>query len=210
MERDKCGRRLDFDVDQFPAGTHVCYIYNDDEERRHVMANYLAAGLAAKERVLYLVATLSPKRLIDWLLEDGCLFDSDSPALTVAEAVPAYCLSGAFHAGEMLGFVRRFYLQGMADGYTGVRGTGEMSWCRDRGNSEIDEIFEYEAGLNILIREHPLRACCQYDTRHFDGRTIFEVLRVHPLAIIRGQLVRNPYYVEPETYLEELRARRAA
>ena len=50
--------------------------------------------------------------------------------------------------------------------------------------------------------ESGLQAHCQYDARRFDGATLFDVLNVHPMMIIRGQVVRNPYYVEPEHFLE--------
>ena len=34
-----------------------------------------------------------------------------------------------------------------------------------------------------------------------------DVLDVHPVMIVRGQLVKNPYYIEPDVFLEKLRAR---
>lgn len=35
-----------------------------------------------------------------------------------------------------------------------------------------------------------------------------DVLSVHPVMIVRGQLVKNPYYIEPEIFLENLKSRR--
>lgn len=34
-----------------------------------------------------------------------------------------------------------------------------------------------------------------------------DVLSVHPVMIVRGQLVKNPYYIEPSIFLEKLKAR---
>ena len=34
-----------------------------------------------------------------------------------------------------------------------------------------------------------------------------DVLSVHPLMIVRGQLYKNPYYIEPGLFLEKLEAR---
>jgi hypothetical protein len=34
-----------------------------------------------------------------------------------------------------------------------------------------------------------------------------DVLNVHPVMIVRGQLVKNPYFVEPAVFLEKLKAR---
>jgi hypothetical protein len=46
---------------------------------------------------------------------------------------------------------------------------------------------------------------CEYDTELFDGLTLFEILSVHPLMVIHGQVMRNPYYVGPDEYLAALR-----
>ncbi len=45
--------------------------------------------------------------------------------------------------------------------------------------------------------ESGLQAHCQYDARRFDGATLFDVLKVHPMMIIRGQVVRNPFTSSP-------------
>ena len=34
-----------------------------------------------------------------------------------------------------------------------------------------------------------------------------DVLSVHPVMIVRGQLVKNPYYIEPDEFLKQLRDR---
>jgi len=34
-----------------------------------------------------------------------------------------------------------------------------------------------------------------------------DVLSVHPVMIISGQLVNNPYFIEPELFLEKLHNR---
>ena len=44
--------------------------------------------------------------------------------------------------------------------------------------------------------------------RRFDGDTIMDVLAVHPMTIVRGQVVRNPFFVEPGAFLRELHTRR--
>jgi len=34
-----------------------------------------------------------------------------------------------------------------------------------------------------------------------------EVLNVHPVMIVRGQLVKNPYYIEPDEFMSKLNER---
>jgi len=50
-------------------------------------------------------------------------------------------------------------------------------------------------------------ACCQYDARRFSGELIMDVLSVHPAMIVRGQLVKNPFNIEPDVFLKEYRER---
>jgi hypothetical protein len=49
---------------------------------------------------------------------------------------------------------------------------------------------------------------CQYDARRFDGATLFKVLQVHPYMVAQGQIVRNPFYLKPEEFLEEFKLER--
>lgn len=75
-----------------------------------------------------------------------------------------------------------------------------MSWAL-RGMPGSERLIEYEALLNTLGPGNPLTMICQFDIKKFDGATIFEVLNVHPMMIVRGQIMRNPYYVPPDEYL---------
>ena len=93
-------------------------------------------------------------------------------------------------------------------GCPAVRATGETSWAV-RGIPGCDRLLEYEARLNTALETVPVTAVCQYDVNLFDGGTILDVLRVHPIMISRGQLVKNPFYVGPEEFLANRRPARA-
>lgn len=199
---------LGFTPEMVPEGQHICYLFTNDEDRLTVMSKFLDSGLQAGEKVLYLADAMTPAELLDALEDIGVDLRTKGTAATVARATPAYCPSGTFDTDEMLATIHAFYYQALAEGFTGARGTGEMTWFLSHQGTQAVEIMEYEARLTQLLREHPYTACCQYDARRFDGQTIMDVLRVHPVMIMRGTLVRNPYFVEPEVFLEELRRRR--
>jgi hypothetical protein len=199
---------LGFSDERVMEGNHICYLYNDDPERRRVMAKYLESGLLEGEKVLYLVDTMTPAEMLAYLEGMGIDVLTKAENLTIADAVPAYCPSSVFNADEMLDAIRDFYIRATEEqGYPGARGTGEMSWCLVEGRAEEASLMDYEARLNLLVREYPYTACCQYDTRRFSGTMIMDVLSVHPVMIVRGQLVRNPYYIEPAVFLQEYRSR---
>ena len=58
---------LGFSPQTFPEGQHICYIYNDDEERLEVMAKYLQSGQHAKEKLLYLVDAMTSEEMLGHL-----------------------------------------------------------------------------------------------------------------------------------------------
>jgi hypothetical protein len=199
---------LGFSEEKVFEGQHICYIFNDDEERRRVMAKYLESGRLANEKLLYLVDVITPEEMLRSLEDLGVDVRTKPAALTVEEAGQGYCPQGVFNSDEMLQLVRDFYHEAVdTEGYAGARGTGEMSWCLVKGRADEVTILEYEARLNLLIAEHPYTACCQYDARRFEGHLIMDVLAVHPVMIVRGQLVKNPFFVPPDIFLNEYHAR---
>ena len=209
---DTCADRrtisLGFTEERVLEGQHICYLFNDDFERRRVMAKYMESGLLAREKVLYLVDAMTPDEMLDCVEELGVDARSKSAELTMMEATPAYCPNGVFNSDEMLDVVRDFYRQATdEEGYAGARGTGEMGWCLVEGRADKASLMAYEARLTLLLADYPYTACCQYDARRFDGNMIMDVLAIHPVMIVRGQLVQNPFYVEPERFLSEYRAR---
>ena len=59
----------------------------------------------------------------------------------------------------MLDLVKDFYLNAVEEGYNGARGTGEMSWCLNNDVAKAEDLFDYEARLNDLLKCYPYTAC---------------------------------------------------
>lgn len=195
---------LGFTPDLFPRGTHMCYIYNNEEERSEVIAKFVESGLLGGEKVGYFVDAISPEEMRDHLASLGI---SPSPSqhaereqLAISNALETYCCDGCFKPAAMLDKVGGFYRQSLKEGYVGARATGEMAWAlRDVPGSE--KLIEYESRLNLLVEANPITLICQYDANRFNGATIYDVLNVHPMMIVRGQVVLNPYYIPPTEFL---------
>jgi hypothetical protein len=82
-----------------------------------------------------------------------------------------------------------------------------MTWALFENHCNVADLLRYEARLNTILQEHPLTTVCQYDARRFDGALIMDMLSVHPMMIVRGQLVKNPAYISPEIFLKEYEER---
>jgi len=192
--------RLGFTEEPFPEGTHMCNIFSDEGERDDVISRFVAAGLAEGEQSCYFVDTVPADELRERLASLGVPVPApEDPRLVVAPAVDMYCPDGTFVPDRMLGNFPLVYNAGLEAGFVGVRATGEMTWAR-RGLPGSERLIEYESRINTVVREYPLTAVCQYDARCFDGATLFEVLLVHPVMIVRGRISRNPYYLPPEEF----------
>jgi hypothetical protein len=77
-----------------------------------------------------------------------------------------------------------------------------MTWAK-RGHPGSENLVEYESRVNVLMRTVPVSALCQYDARRFDGATLYGILSVHPMMVVHGRVVRNPYYIKPEVFLAD-------
>ncbi|MFA7324267.1 MAG: MEDS domain-containing protein [Candidatus Nanopelagicales bacterium] len=211
-ERSSQPRReisLGFDEELYPAGTHMCLIFGDDSERKDVLAKYVDSGLSSGEKVGYFVDTVSQQELWDEFRDLG-IVGPDRPEtanLEIAIAADVYCPDGTFVVERMLNTLASGYTSSMQEGFAGYRATGEMTWSR-RLDVPMDDLLEYEARINILARTVSTTAICQYDTRRFDGSTIFDILTVHPMMIVRGQILHNPFYMQPEDFLARQAKRR--
>jgi hypothetical protein len=84
-----------------------------------------------------------------------------------------------------------------------------MEWAVE-AEMDVNDLLEYEARANdIWIRDdgpvHPV--ICTYDLSRFSGDVVVDVMRTHPMVIIGGILQENPFFVDPEEFLEQLRQR---
>lgn len=195
---------LGFTHDHFPAGTHMCLVYSSETERQRIISAFLGAGVRDRECVAYFADKPSVGEAEAHLAAMGCQTEpaASGAGVSVTVAETTYCPHGTFIPEEMLATLRQFYAQTLARGYLGARVSGEMSWAT-RAVVGSERLAEYEALVNHVLVEHPVTAICQYDVNLFDGRTILDILKVHPMMIVRGQVVVNPYYLEPEEFLAQ-------
>ena len=195
---------LGFTEERVPPGTHICYIFNDDAERRECISRFVQSGLKNGENVGYFVASLTPEKFLESLSTLGLDMHGVKDLLDVRPAEQVYMPDQTFQPDRMLATLTPYHKHGIERGCPGTRISGEMEWAL-KGFPGSDRLIEYEARINDNIVESPSTIICQYDARIFSGETIFGVLSVHPMMIIRGQVVRNPYYLTPAEYFRRHR-----
>ena len=181
----------------FPEGMHLCYIFSADDERVRTMSKLLAHSIASKQKVLHIIDTVNPPDLRQNLVSEGIADPESSAGIVTMDNDSAYCPGGTFDPIALLENAMAFCRQATAnEGYRGARVCGDMSWVARR-NLPLRDLMDYEKRVNHYVRIAPCTAVCEYDARKFDGRTIMDVLSVHPAMIVGAYIVRNPYFVPP-------------
>ncbi len=191
---------LGFAKAQVPVGTHVCQIFSDADERTDALLRFLTRGLQALESTACFSENVTEQELEAWFAKEGLSLAAERASGRFANSPTkqVYFQDGRFDPDRMIALLTQFHLASVAAGRPGARIIGEMS-------PEIASIpggtrlLEYESRVNHLLQAHPVTAVCQYDARCFDGATIMDVLTVHPMMVIRGAVVLNPFYVAPES-----------
>ncbi len=193
---------LGFTEVRWPAGTHICQIYSDDEDRDESLLQYLLAGLKSDEFCACFSESISAEKVRKRFSSEGLSLDdvTASGAFVLSPAKEIYFQNNCFDPDRMLGMLKDCHVNAMASGYPAARVIGEMSASIEKipGGSRL---IEYESRVNLLLRKHPITAICQYNAHEFDGATIMDVLKVHPMMFVRGNVVMNPFFISPEEHL---------
>jgi len=195
---------LGFTSQTFPAGAHICQIFTSDSEREDSLLKFVLSGLESQEKTACFSDRTDEKMMGAFLKRYDLSYEQvrDSGLLTMSGVHDVYFKNNRFDPDEMLGLLSGFYEESLEAGYPAVRIIGEMTPEVQHlpGGSRL---LEYEARVSLLQKRYPITAVCQYDARLFDGATIMDILKVHPLMAIKGSVVHNPFYIKPEDVLQQ-------
>lgn len=184
----------------FTPGMHICAFYRGPGQRDELLLPYLREGLAAGDKCICVTDDPAAGAAVCALAGE---FGDAAPAqLEPLDSASTYLSGGAFTIEKMIGFWdREMGAAVVRDGFGFVRAAGEMTWAL-RGQPGSDKLMAYEATLNVFLHRYPQVLLCLYDLEQFsDGEILMEILRTHPMVLLSGQLLENPWYVEPEEYL---------
>jgi len=186
-------------------GDHYCGIYRTDDDHRAIIVDFVRDGMARNEKMFYLVniqtaaqlrATLAGAGLpVDQLIERG--------QLVILSAREAYLKDGQFDPDKMIGLLGEETEKALAEGYSALRATGEMTWAL-AGEPGSERLVEYEARLNHFFPHSKCYAVCQYDRRRFDADMLLDILSTHPKVLFGREGYDNSqmYFVPPDAFME--------
>jgi hypothetical protein len=197
-----CGQTL-------PHPGHVCAFFDSREQKYDILIPFLQDALSAGDEVVNIVDAIDMTAHLAALEEGGVPLQESmaSGQLNVLTSEQTYLEEGDDVLPRLLDFLRATLARAKAENHC-LRTWGEMNWVR-HGTMPIEDVLEYEARVNELLPDFECSMVCVYDLAYTPTALVTDVLATHPFAIIQGRLRKNPYYVEPDEYLEMLSTRRA-
>jgi PAS domain S-box-containing protein len=183
------------------AGDHLCCLYETAEEHRAVLNPFLREGLGRGEKVICIVDARTAETILGYLSDDGL---DPAPFLAAGQlAIPGReetCLPGsAFDPEGMILLLRSETERALAEGYSALRVTGEMTWAL-RGLTAPESLIRHEVLLNEFLPGSRCLAICQYDRRRFVPGVLLDVLRTHPNVAIGTGVCASPHFVSSASF----------
>ena len=189
---------------------HICAFFNDMDEHYRVLQSFITEGFEHGDRAFHLI---DPERGQDHLrrLADAGIDVEAALASGQLEVHPWE--DGPLHGEQfdqdtwLAGF-EEVLQSGPARGYTKTRFLAQMEWALV-DMPGIEDMIEFEIRVNYVVPKYENPVICAYDLSKFDASAVMYALRTHPVVIIGGLLQENPFYVDPEQILLELREKKS-
>jgi hypothetical protein len=192
-------------IGEMKPGDHYCGIYRTDEDQRAIVVDFVRDGIARGEKMIYIVNLQSAEQLRTTLATAGIDVEAvvERGQLVILTAKESYLKHGQFDPDKMIALLSEETDKALADGYTALRATGEMTWAL-AGEPGSERLVEYEARLNEFFPSRKCYAVCQYDRRRFDSEMLLDILHTHPKVLFGKQGFDNSemYYVPPAIFME--------
>lgn len=194
------------------AHRHICAFFNGLEEEHRVLGSFYKDGFDRGEKATHIVAAENREEYLTRLADAGIDVRGmmQTGQLEVLPWTDMYVRDHRFDQDAMLASVEEIIRSGAGSGYTRTRLVGHhMDWLF-HDQSAVENLVEYEARLNGVLSKYDDPVVCNYDASKFGASVALDIMRTHPLVIIGGILRENPFFIPPEQFLEEMRARRSA
>jgi hypothetical protein len=180
----------------FHQGSHICAIDETAEEQHLVAVVFIADGLSARERCIYVGASPDElDRFRSGLRTAGIDVGETerSRALVLLTNDRVHLADGRFEIEPMLRMLNTAVEDALNDGLAGLRICGDMSWLLDTPPG-AEHVAEYEAMLNQFFRNARGLGMCQYDRQRLpEGILDRAGIAAHSSVVIGNRHKANPF-----------------
>jgi hypothetical protein len=185
------------------ASGHLCFPYESEDEKRTTLTAFVRDGLARRERCVYIGTLADQSDLLRSLEAAGvsAALALERGALVFKTQTETYLRSGRFDPEDAVRVLEELVDSALADGYVGLRGTGEAS--APVSDELWPLVLRYESLINERLGRSPFLAMCRLPASHDRPARAQDLLRMHPHALLRGEVCANPFYERPEIVLSD-------
>jgi hypothetical protein len=190
-------------------GCHACAFFHTKEEEYRLLLPFTKEGLGCGHKTFQIVDEQHRQERLQQLKKADIDVEgaTSKGQLELRAWEEAYLRDGHFDQNSMLALIEEVLNSGKTDGFGLTRLWANMEWAlEDRPG--VEDIIEYESRLNHVLPKYDDVVVCTYDLNRFSATTVMDIMRTHPMVIIGGLLQDNPFYVPPDEFLQELKARR--
>ena len=188
---------------------HVCAFFNSDDEEYRVLLPFMKDGFDCGHKAIHIVNPEQGADHLHRLVAAG--IDTTAAAargqFELRSSMETYLHDGRFDQDRMLAVFEQLASGDAGRPFPLSRIVCRMDWAAE-GRVFVDNVIEFESRVNDVWRHHDDAVICTYHLGQFSGDTVIDIMRTHPMVIIGGILQRNPFFVPPEQFLPEFRARR--
>ncbi len=187
-------------------GDHLVALYQSENEIADYVTTYIHSALLRNERCIYITDDLDTSLVQEkiYSLTKSLNKVNDVEILTTANT---YSKNGKFNPDKLITMIKELANEAIADGYTGLAITGEISWVLDYEDGE-SLIIEYEWKLNeYIFNSYQVSALCRYNIHKFSDEMIKNIIQLHPIIVWRNRIHENPYYIPPQGFKDNLIAK---
>lgn len=182
---------------KFKRGDHICLFYADENILADTLAAYLMAGLQKGERCFCAQKPHMIQKLHGVLQSLGLdVHDAIARgALDIHTEDEVYFPDGRFQPETMIAMLESSIDEALAQGFTGFRTAGEMSWALERQSPEganyCDQLAAYEEMVQTAFPAKGGTGICQYPMHRFPPLILDAVLKAHRFSLEETMATSN-------------------
>jgi hypothetical protein len=187
---------------------HICAFFNSEEEKYRVLLPFIKEGFDQNNHAAHIIDSRHLQEHLRRLDQSGIdVAEAETRGqLEIRSWHDIPLLHGHFDKDRQLELIDGLLREGRARGFELTRLVAMMEWALE-DKPGVNEIVEYEVRLNQMLQKHDDVVCCAYDLSRFRASVILDILRTHPMVLIGEVLHRNPFFMPPDQFLQELRER---
>jgi PAS domain S-box-containing protein len=190
---------LEEQIESLQPGDHVCVISRGESLTNSVIVPFVRRCLARKEMCFYVIGERAAKDVAAELTQAGIAVEQarEHGALTLLRSREFMPLE-TFDPSAFMALTRARAQQAVNAGFNRAAFVVEMTWGPHLQVAH-DHLIEFEQRLNTeFFPTSRAIAVCIYERPRLSAEYLRAALRSHPIAIVDGKLISDPFYEPPE------------